>query len=383
MQTTSPDFKNQFKRIADEKNLRGKRVLVRLDLNVPIVGDNVRDDFRIQKSLPTLQFLRSAGAKTIIISHIENELTDSLSRVASYISKSISLKAFVAKLDEAEAVVGSMAEGDIIMLENLRQNPGEKENSPVFAGRLANLADIYVNDAFAVSHRDHASIISLPRLLPSYAGPLFTGEVESLSKAFNPPRPALFIIGGAKFDTKLPLIEKFLGIADYVFVGGALANDLFKEKGYEIGRSVSAQSRINLKHVEMNPKLIVPIDVIAVSALSKSVKSPDVVGPDEKIMDVGPRTVDQIADLLNDLKFVLWNGPLGDYEKGFVEGTETLARAIVENKVETIVGGGDTIAIISKMGILEKFSFVSTGGGAMVEFLAHGTLPGIEALKTS
>lgn len=380
MQMTSPNFNIQFKKIIDEKNLRGKRVLLRLDLNVPIIGDDVRDDFRIQKSLPTLQFLHDAGAKTIIISHLESELTDSLARVASYISKSIQLKAFVAKLDDAQTVVGNMAEGDIIMLENLRKNSGEKENNPVFAGRLASLADIYVNDAFAVSHRNHASIISLPRLLPSYAGPLLTSEIASLSKAFNPPRPFLFIIGGVKFESKLPLIEKFLDIADYVFVGGALANDIFREKGYEVGLSIIAQTKTNLKHVEMNPKLIIPTDVIAVSTLSKSVKSPDVVGPDEKIVDAGPRTIDQMADLLNDVKFVIWNGPLGDYEKGFSEGTENLARVIVESKVESIIGGGDTIAVINKLGLLEKFSFVSTGGGAMIEFLARGTLPGIEAL---
>ena len=266
------------------------------------------------------------------------------------------------------------------MLENLRQNPGEKENNPVFAGRLASLANIYVNDAFAVSHREHASIVSLPRLLPSYAGPLLSEEITILSKAFNPERPFLFIIGGVKFDTKLPLIEKFLDIADYVFVGGALANDIFKEKGYEVGRSVVAQSGINLKHVEMNPRLIVPADVITVSTLSKGAKSPDLIGPDEKIVDAGPRTIDQIADLLNDVRFVIWNGPLGDYEKDFSEGTENLARVLVESRVETIIGGGDTIACVRRLGLLDKFSFVSTGGGAMVEFLARGTLPGIDAL---
>lgn len=380
MQTTSPDLKNRFKKIADEKNLRGKKILLRLDLNVPVIGDDIRDDFRIRKSLPTLEFLRNAGTKTIIISHLESDLTDSLSRVAAYISKLIPLKAFVTKLDEAGAVVETMAEGDIIMLENLRQNPGEKENNPVFAGRLASLANIYVNDAFAVSHREHASIVSLPRLLPSYAGPLLSEEITILSKAFNPERPFLFIIGGVKFDTKLPLIEKFLDIADYVFVGGALANDIFKEKGYEVGRSVVAQSGINLKHVEMNPRLIVPADVITVSTLSKGAKSPDLIGPDEKIVDAGPRTIDQIADLLNDVRFVIWNGPLGDYEKDFSEGTENLARVLVESRVETIIGGGDTIACVRRLGLLDKFSFVSTGGGAMVEFLARGTLPGIDAL---
>jgi len=380
MQTNFLKFDNKLKKITDEKNLRGRRVLLRLDLNVPIIGDEVRDDFRIKKSLPTIEFLRNAGAKTIIISHLESELTNSLSRIATYISKTTPLKAFVSKIDDASAVISTMVDGDVIMLENLRQNPGEKENNPVFAGRLASLADIYVNDAFAVSHREHASIVSLPRLIPSYAGPLFIKELESLNKVFNPSRPFLFIVGGAKFDTKLPLIEKFLEIADYVFVGGALANNIFKEKGYEVGQSVVAKARINLKHIESNPKLIIPVDVITVSTLAKTSKSPDQVGPDEKIVDAGPRTVDQLADLLSEVKLVLWNGPLGDYEKDFSESTENLAKAIIESKTESIVGGGDTIACISKIGLLDKFSFISTGGGAMVEFLANGTLPGIEAL---
>jgi len=370
-----------FKKITDEKNLRGKRVLLRLDLNVPIVGDEVRDDFRIKRSLPTLQFLHDAGAKVIIISHLESELTDSLSRIASYISRFMPLKAFVTDFESAPVVVSTMQDGEVIMLENLRKNPGEKANDPVFAARLAHLADIYVNDAFAVSHREHASIVSIPKFVNSYAGPLLATEIEELSKAFNPAHPFLFILGGAKFDTKLPLIEKFIDIADYVFVGGALANDIYKEKGYEVGQSLVAKARINLKHIEMSPRLMVPSDVVTTSAASREVKSPDQIGVDEKIMDAGPQSIGELEDLLNDIKFVLWNGPLGDYEKGFSEGTENVARAITNSGATSIIGGGDTIAVVANMGLLEKFSFASTGGGAMVEFLAQGTLPGIEALK--
>ncbi|MEN9621800.1 MAG: hypothetical protein RLZZ67_234 [Candidatus Parcubacteria bacterium] len=371
-----------YKKITDEKNLKGKRVLLRLDLNVPVVGEEVRDDFRIKRSLPTLQFLREAGAKVIIISHLESELTHSLSRIATYIGRFIPIKALVMSYDDAPLVIANMQDGEIIMLENLRVNPGEKANDPVFAGRLAHLADMYVNDAFAVSHREHASIVSIPKLIPSYAGPLLNLEIEELSKAFNPPHPFLFVLGGAKFDTKLPLIEKFITIADYVFVGGALANDIYKEKGYEVGVSLTAKARINLKHIEMSPRLIVPSDVIVTSPGAKDVKGPDQVSPDEKIMDAGPRSIGELSDLLSDVKFVLWNGPLGDYEKGFSEGTEGLAQAIVDSKAVSIIGGGDTIAVVAKMGLLDKFTFASTGGGAMVEFLATGTLPGIEALKS-
>lgn len=370
-----------FRKITDEKNLRGKRVLLRLDLNVPVVGDEVRDDFRIRRSLPTLEFLKAQGAKTIIMSHLESELTSSLSRVASYINRFTEVKAFITSLDDAPSVISAMKDGEIVMLENLRVNAGEKANDPVFAGRLASLADIYVNDAFAVSHRAHASIVSVPKLLTPYAGPLLAEEVEQLSAAFSPEHPFLFILGGAKFDTKLPLVERFLGIADSVFVGGALANDLFREKGYEVGTSLVAKTPVNLKVVSASPKLVLPSDVVVANPLAKSVKDPERVAPGDKIMDVGPRAVSDVADMLSDARFVLWNGPVGDYEKGFDEGTVGIAKAIVESGARSILGGADTIAVVSKLGLLDKFSFVSTGGGAMIEFLAKGTLPGIEALR--
>ena len=370
-----------FKKITDEKNLRGKRVLLRVDLNVPVVGDEVRDDFRIRAIFPTLEFLRNAGAKTVIISHIENDVTNSLARVVSYISRFVAVKAFIKDFSLAPKIISEMVDGDIVALENLRLDPGEKENDSVFASSLASLADIYVNDAFAVSHRNHASIVSLPRFIPSYAGLLFVNEFEKLSESFSPPRPFLFILGGAKFDTKLPLIEKFLVIADYVFVGGALANDIFKEKGYEVGHSVVSAVPVNLRHIESNPKLIIPIDLIVANPMEKLTKNPQSVIAGDRIFDAGERTLSGLSDLLNDVKYVLWNGPLGDYEKGYNTGTEALARAIIASGAKSVIGGGDTVACISKLGLLDKFSFVSTGGGAMLEFLANGTLPGIDALK--
>lgn len=374
MQTT-------FKKISDEKNLKGKRIVLRVDFNVPIVAEEVRDDFRIQRTLPTVQMLSKAGAKVIMIAHLESDVTDSLARVATYISKSIPLKAFVTDFADAPAVVGDMMNGEVIMLENLRKNEGEKANDQEFAEQLARLGDIYVNDAFSVSHRSHASVVSIPKFLPSYAGPLLAQEVEELSKAFDPQRPFLFVLGGAKFDTKLPLVEKFLNIADYVFVGGALSNDIFKEKGYEIGRSLVAKQRINLRHIERNSKLIVPEDVVVASSTIRDVRTPDNIGIDESILDAGPRTISMLQDLLSDVSFVLWNGPLGDYEHGYSTGTENLAKAITQTKAKSIIGGGDTIAVVAKAGLLDKFSFISTGGGAMLEFLAKGTLPGIEALE--
>ncbi|MDE1874919.1 MAG: phosphoglycerate kinase [Patescibacteria group bacterium] len=370
-----------FKKISDAGDIRGKKILLRLDLNVPIVDGKVRDDFKIERSLPTIAMLRDRGARTIIISHIDSEISDSLEPVAAYIGKMIQVKEFVRSLDDAPRAAAALKDGEMIILENIRRDPGEKANDQAFAGRLAALADYYVNDAFAVSHREHASIVSVPRLIPSFAGPLLAEEIEELSKAFNPPKPFLFILGGAKFDTKLPLIERFLGIADHVFVGGALANDIFKDRGLEVGLSVVSAKHVDLRRVENSPKLLVPDDIIASNPLSAIAKAPGLVGPDDRIMDAGPRTIDALAVLAKKAAFILWNGPLGDYEKGFSAGTEGVARAIAASDARSVVGGGDTIAVIAKLGILDKFSFVSTGGGAMIEFLAKGTLPGIEALK--
>lgn len=373
----------EFKKITDVTDLKGKRVLLRLDLNVPVVENEVRDDFRIQKSIPTIQFLINQGAKIIIIAHLESEVTSSMERIALYISKSIPLKAFSANPHTAGEIIPLMQDGEVIMIDNLRNNPGEKANDPAFAQSLASLADIYVNDAFSVSHREHASIAYLPKLLPAYAGPLLSREVEELSKAFNPSRPFLFVLGGAKFDTKIPLVEKFLKIADYVFIGGALSNDIFKQRGYETGLSLASKRGLDVRHLEKNTKLIVPTDVVIAGPVTSAVRTPDLVGIDEKILDAGPQTISSLSDLLNDVAFVLWNGPLGDYEHGFAQGTEGLARAIAESKAISIIGGGDTIAVVARIGLIDKFSFVSTGGGAMLEFLAKGTLVGIEALKNT
>jgi phosphoglycerate kinase len=370
-----------YKTIKDAGPLRGKRVLLRLDLNVPVAGDEIRDDFRIKQSLPTIKLLTEAGAKVIILSHLENADTASLERVASYVNDFYKLS-FVKNIEELKLAIPVMKDGGIVMLENLRLYSGEKTNDTEFCRTLASLADIYVNDAFSVSHRSHASVVGLPRFLPAFAGPLFDTEVRELSTAFNPPHPFLFILGGAKFDTKLPLIDKFLGIADSVFIGGALANDIFKEKGFEVGLSVVSKTPVNMNVIIHNPKLIIPKDVVVANSLGSRTTHPDMSpSPDEKILDAGSETIASLSDLLTETKFVLWNGPLGDYEHGFAQGTEDLARAIAESGVRSIVGGGDTVAVLRNLGILDKFSFVSTGGGAMLDFLAQGTLPGIEALR--
>jgi len=374
-------MKTKFNKIEDIGDIKGKRIIVRLDLNVPIINGEVRDDFRIKSSLPTLQFLKDKGARVIVISHIESEERDSLEIVSKYISNFIKVKSFIKKIDEAKVVVNSMQEGELVIFENLRLDPGEKNNDINFAKKIADLGELFVNDAFAVSHRKHASIVSLPKLLPSFAGFLMAKEIENLSEAFNPVKPFLFILGGAKFSTKLPLVNKFLEIADNVFVGGALANDIFKSKGLEIGQSLVTKDFVDLQSIIVNQKLVTPIDVVVFDGQNKTEKDPSSVLKSDNILDAGAKTISMLEKMISESSFVLWNGPVGDYEKGFSLASEKIAKAIIDSDAKSVIGGGDTVALVSKCGFLDKFSFVSTGGGAMLDFLAEGTLPGIEALQ--
>ncbi|TSC66891.1 MAG: Phosphoglycerate kinase [Parcubacteria group bacterium Gr01-1014_72] len=374
-----------MKTIRDIPTLRNRTVLLRLDLNVPIVGGAVRDDFRIRKILPTLSLLRERGAKVLVVSHIEGA-GGTLRPVFEYLTEVLHGECvFLPEYfsERTKQLIAASGEGSLFLFENVRRERGETENDEGFARRLASLAELYVNDAFAVSHRAHASVVGVPRFLPSFAGPLFEEEVRNLSRAFHPPRPFLFALGGAKFETKLPLIEKFLGLADTVFIGGALANNFFAARGLEVGRSTVGEAGSALRDIIRHEKIMLPVDVVVESPTgARALRSEDV-APDEAIMDAGPQTVSLLGDLLSESAFVLWNGPLGNYERGFTSGTEELAARIAESRTESIIGGGDTLASIAAQGLLEKFSFVSTGGGAMLQFLADETLPGLEALKHS
>lgn len=374
----------QLPLLHEAKNLKGKRVLLRLDLNVPLKGGRVLDGYRIKRALPTIKFLKSQGAKTIIISHIGGDGEKSLRPVARYLNKKMNV-GFYPKLESKDLprVVSAMKHGSVMMLENLRKDSGEANNDMNFAKRLAKLGDIYVNDAFSVSHRDHASVVLLPKILPSFAGLLFEDEVSHLSHALRPSHPFLFILGGAKFGTKIPLIKKFLSIADKVFVGGALANNFFKEGGHEIGSSLSDSGNFKLKPLLKNKKLIIPSDVIVKTTTGVLVKNIGSIREKDSIKDAGPKTLREINDIVSRTKFILWNGPLGNYEEGFDKGTIELLKIIAKSKAESVVGGGDSLALVSRLGLEKKFTFVSTGGGAMLDFLAHGTLPGIKALINS
>ncbi len=367
--------------IVKVKNLKGKRVLLRVDFNVPIKDGVVTDDFRIEKVLPTLHFLKKSGAKIIILSHRGREKTDTLLPVSECLNRKIP-HIFVEDFESEEgiSVLSSLKDGEVVMIENLRKWDGEKNNDKSFTKSLAKFGDIFINEAFAVSHRKDASVFALPKLLPSYFGPLFVEEVENLSLAFKKHSPFLFILGGSKFETKMPLIKKYLDSADTVFVGGALANTFFKLKGWEIGSSLFDEKTAGMKNLLKNKKLVLPLDVIVDGPSGKIVRSRDAVFSNEKIMDDGPETITMLQEYIKKAKFVLWNGPLGYYEGGFDGATLAIASALTDSNAQIIVGGGDTVAAIEKAGIHNKKIFVSTGGGAMLDFLSIGTLPGIEAI---
>ena len=372
-----------IKNLEDIGEVLGKKVFLRVDFNVPIEEGKVVDDYRIIKSLPTINWLREKGARVILASHLDEKSGVTLSPVGEYLQRHFVVKFVGEVVGEATAeAVASMGNGDVVLLENLRQNPGEETNDETFSKALASLADIYINDAFAVSHRAHASVVGVPKFLPKYAGLLMDAEIKNLSSVFNPPHPFLFILGGAKFDTKLPLIEKFLSLAEHVFVGGALSNNIFKEMGYEVGKSLVSDGDFNIKNLLGDQRLIVPKDVeVMTESGEKLIRKTNEVQATETIYDSGPETLINLANLVKESKCVLWNGPLGNYEEGFIQPTIDLAKILAESGDKTIVGGGDTLAAISSSGVEDKISFISTGGGAMLQFLLDETLPGIEALK--
>jgi phosphoglycerate kinase len=338
---------------------------------------------RIDRVLPTIEYLHKKKAKIVILSHIGKDASSSLKPVVRYLNKTMNV-GFVPdfRTDAAHKVADSLPDGGIVVFENLRLDDREAANDPLFAKYLASFGDIYVNDAFAVSHRVHASVVGITRYLPSYAGFLVADEIKHLSLALNPQHPFLFILGGAKFDTKMPLLKKFMKIADNVFIGGVLANDFFRDIGLEVGASLADLPRVSLIPLLKKGKIILPSDVVIKNIQTEKVatKHIDEVSVGESIMDVGPATIAALTPLIKKAKLIVWNGPLGYYEGGFDKGTMLLLKAIAESKAKSIIGGGDTAVIVEKLGLADKFTFVSTGGGATLDFLVDGKLPGVEAI---
>ena len=313
-------------------------------------------------------------------SHLESkDGAASLRPVADYFSRFFPT-VFYGMGEEIE-----VSDAGVVLLENLRMSPGEEANDPAFAARLAAYADVYVNDAFAVSHRKHASVVGVPALLPSFGGLLLESEVRNLSRAFRPEHPFVFIIGGLKFQTKVPLLKKISKTADKIYVCGALANSFWKAEGLEVGDSAVDGDLTGIAEFSKDPKISLPADLVVLRGEDRVTLSPGEVQKGDVIVDAGPAALREIEHEISTAKCILWNGPLGKCEEGYREGTDSLASAIAERGDDafSLVGGGDTIASIQEQHGMDRFGFVSTGGGAMLDFLANETLPGLEALKNS
>lgn len=371
--------------------LRGKRVLLRLSLNVPIVNfdlvngevGEIESSFKLRKILPTVEFLRNEGAKILILGYIGRNGVETLEPVAEYFKKFFPLTFKSNILDKnLSEDIAEMKDGEVFLFENLRRHKEEENNDTIFARQIAGLGDLYVNEAFPDSHRAYASIVGIPKFLDSYFGFSFIKEVEELSRLSQTERPRFFILGGNKLKTKLPFIERVSEMADYVFVGGALSNEIFRFKGWEVGQSMVSESSFDLSDLLNNKKIIIPTDVVVENSSGEIlVKRPNEIQKDERVLDAGPETTAMLEDKIKGSRFVLWNGPIGDYKKGFSETTFQMIKVIVNSKAESIAGGGDTALCVEKIKLQDKFDFISTGGGAMLDYVINGTLPGIEAIK--
>jgi len=367
--------------ISEVENLKGKYVIIRSSFNVPLKDGKVRNTFRIERALPTIEYLRNQGARTIVISHIGRDIADTLRPVYEDLVTRLPLRWGGAIGDPAFKVVrDSMIDGEVVFCENLRQDVREEDNSPEFADLMATYGDLYVNDAFAEAHRQHASTFGLAERLPAYAGLTLATEVQELTKVMHPKSPSLFLLGGAKFETKLPLVEKFLDLYDSVFIGGALANDILKARGYEVGLSLVSEMSLNDASFLWSEKLVLPIDVVVTGPRGVKTVLIDEVYPDEQIMDCGSETTMRLRRYIEAAETILWNGPFGNYENGFTESTEVTAEIIAEAKGFSVIGGGDTVAAVEKLKLNDKFDFVSIGGGSMITLLEYGTTPVLHML---
>ncbi len=368
-------------------NIKGKRVLVRVDYNVPLKGNRILDTRRIESSYKTIDLLLKKGATPILLAHFKQG-EESLAPIARFLSKRYKVL-FLAGPIEGETrewVLKNVQKQTVVLLENIRRNPGEIANDPAFAKLLASLGEVYVNDAFSESHREYTSIVGLPKLLPSYAGFQLEAELKALAPALSgKTHPFLFILGGAKFETKIPLLERFSTLADNVVIAGAILNNFYDVAGFEVGKSVIEKGYDEpIKKLLKSPKLLLPTDVVVVRRGKKLIVPSNEVGKADKIVDIGPASTERIIEKIYRAKLVVWNGPTGWYEGGFTTATIALAKALTKSRAKAVIGGGDTAAVIhkmvSKLPAKQKQIFISTGGGATLDYLAKGTLPGVQSL---
>ncbi|HNY35949.1 MAG TPA: phosphoglycerate kinase [Candidatus Pacearchaeota archaeon] len=382
-------------------DVKGKKVLVRVDFNAPLTKEGeVSDNFRIKKAIPTLEYLRTKEAKVIVITHLGQpkgkDLKYSIRPIARRLWELMGgrikfINDTIGKAVEKE--ISQMKEGDVIVLENLRFYKGEEENSEEFSRQLARLGDIFVQDGFGVCHRSHSSMIGITKFLPSYPGLLLEEEIRVLSNALvSPDRPLVSIIGGAKVSTKTRVIERLLDKSDYLLLGGKIANSLLVAKGQCIKDLLSSDEENLMEIVKgidlTSPKLHLPIDgIMALNNFDEEYSRVGAVGTvrrEEGIFDIGPETVEKYIAILSEAKTIIWNGPLGLFEKKpFDKGTVDIAKMIgaINSQVFSIIGGGETVEAIQQLGIEDQFDHISTGGGAMLDFMAGKDLPGIMALE--
>jgi phosphoglycerate kinase len=391
-------------RTLDDVDPRGKRVLLRVDLNVPMADGTVSDPTRIERLAPTVAEIAAKGGKVILLSHFgrpkQRSAKDSLAPIAAVLAQH--LKRDIAFADDcvgpvAEAAVAAMKNGDILCLENTRFHLGEERNDPAYVAALAALGDIWVNDAFSVSHRAHASTEGLGHVLPAYAGRTMEAELVALAKALEAPqRPVAAVVGGAKISTKLDLLGNLVAKVDVLIIGGGMANTFLAAQGVSVGKSLCEHDlaetarRIlgvaKAKHCEV----VLPVDAVVAKEFKAGAPSRAVaihaVEADDMILDIGPRSVEHVISVLARVKTVVWNGPFGAFEiEPFDIGTTEVAEAAAEltaaGRLVSVAGGGDTVAALNRAGATERFTYVSTAGGAFLEWMEGKALPGVEALR--
>lgn len=383
-------------------DVKGKRVFCRVDFNVPMQDGKITDETRIRAALPTIQYLIDQGAKVILASHLgrpkgkvveELRLTPVAKRLSELIGKEVD-KADEAYGETVKAKVEQMKEGDVLLLENVRFYPGEEKNDPELAKAFAELADIYVNDAFGTAHRAHASTEGVAHYLPAVSGFLMEKELDVLGNALsNPQRPFTAIIGGAKVKDKIGVIENLLEKVDNLIIGGGLAYTFVKAQGHEIGKSLLEEDKIELakgfieKAKEKGVNFYMPVDAVVADEFSENantkVVSIEEIPADWQALDIGPKTAELYAKVIKESKLVIWNGPMGVFEMDkFAGGTKAVAEALAEAEdTYSVIGGGDSAAAVEKFGLADRMSHISTGGGASLEFMEGKALPGVVVLK--
>jgi len=391
-------------RTLDQADVKGKRVLVRVDLNVPVEDGKVADTTRIERVAPTIREIADKGGKVILLSHFGRpkgfDRKDSLKPFAPAIADVLARPVAFAEDcigEKAAAAVNAMKAGDILCLENTRFHKGEEKNDPAFVAALAALGDIFVNDAFSVAHRAHASVEGLGRKLPTYAGRTMQDELEALTKVLETPtRPLAAIVGGAKVSTKLDLLGNLLAKVDILVIGGGMANTFLAALGHPVGKSLCEHDllptarEIMAKAKSRGREIVLPVDAVAAKAFAANAPSRvvalDGVGADEMILDIGPRSIEHVCSVLARVRTLVWNGPFGAFElepfdTGTVEVAEAAAELTSAGRLITVAGGGDTVAALNAAGVTERFTYVSTAGGAFLEWLEGKALPGVEVLK--